>query len=207
MAMARIGILASGGGSNFQAIIDAVESGHIPDSEIVLIITDKKGAYALERAKKHSIESLHLDPKNHGSRQEYDGRIAQEMKKRKADVICMAGYMRVITSELLDAFPQKILNIHPALLPSFAGLHGQKQALDYGVKVSGATVHFADDKVDHGPIICQEAVPVKQEDTEQTLSERILAAEHRIYPKAIKWFVEKRLSISGRKVLIRESGR
>jgi len=201
--MANIAVLSSGRGSNLQAIIDSVESGFIPRSRIVAVISDKEDAYALERAKSHKIEAIHLDPKAYMTRQEYDQKVADLLIKRKTDLILLAGYMRIVTPVLLNAFKNKVLNIHPALLPSFPGLCAQKQALEWGVKVTGCTVHFVDAEVDHGPIIIQAAVPVLEEDKEEDLAKRILEQEHLIYPQAIQWFVEGRLRIVDRRVKIR----
>jgi phosphoribosylglycinamide formyltransferase 1 len=201
--MTVIGVLASGRGSNLQSIIDSVESGFIPGSKIAVVISDKADAYSLERAKKHGIESLHMDPKGYGSREEFDKAVAKELKKRKVELVVLAGYMRIVTPALIGAFKDRTMNIHPALLPSFPGLHSQRQAIEYGVKVSGCTVHFVDDQVDHGPIILQSAVPVLEGDSEDSLGKRILEQEHLIFPQAIKWFAEGRLTVHGRKVSIR----
>jgi len=200
--MVRIAVLASGRGSNFQAIIDAVESGFVKNAEIIVLIADVADAFALERAKKHDIEPLFINPKDFSSRQDFDSRIVEELKKRKVDLVLLAGYMRIITPVFVSAFKHRIMNIHPALLPSFPGLHAQKQALDYGIKVSGCTVHFVDEDVDHGPIILQKAVEVGEDDDEEALSKRILEQEHKIYPLAVKLFVEGKLSVAGRKVKV-----
>jgi phosphoribosylglycinamide formyltransferase-1 len=204
MAKTRIGVLASGRGSNFQAIIDSVESGFIKNAEIVVLISDVADAYAIERAKSHRIEALFINPKDFKSRGEFDMRIVDELKKRRVDLVLLAGYMRIITPAFVRAFKNRMMNIHPALLPSFPGLHAQLQALDYGVKVTGCTVHFVDEEVDHGPIIIQRAVEVKDDDTEETLSERIIAQEHKIYPLAVKLYAEGKISIVGRKVRVIE---
>ncbi|MEJ2696793.1 MAG: phosphoribosylglycinamide formyltransferase [Candidatus Sulfobium sp.] len=201
-----LGVLASGRGSNFQSIIDSVESGYLR-AEIKVLITDNHGAFALERARKHGVESLVMAPKEFGSRDDYFKALAGELKARGADLVVLAGFMRIVGKPLLDAFPYRVMNIHPALLPSFPGLHGQRQAVDYGVKISGCTVHFVDEGMDTGPVIIQAAVPVMHHDTEESLSERILKLEHRIYPQAIKMFADGRLEVNGRKVRIREQGR
>ncbi|MFH0862993.1 MAG: phosphoribosylglycinamide formyltransferase [Candidatus Altiarchaeota archaeon] len=201
--MANIGVLSSGRGSNLQAIIDSVESEFIPRSRIVAVISDKADAYALERAKSHGIEALHVDPEDFMTRQEYDRKVADLLIRRKTDLVLLAGYMRIVTPVLLDAFKNRVMNIHPALLPSFPGLHAQKQAIEYGVKVAGCTVHFVDSEVDHGPIIVQAAVPVLEDDTEESLAKRILEQEHLIYPQAVQWFAEGRLKVAGRKVRVR----
>jgi len=200
--MARIAVLASGRGSNLQSIIDNVESGFIPNSEIAAVVSDNAGAYALERAREHNIEAVHINPGGFKTREEYDARIAEELKRRGVDLVLLAGYMRVVTPALVQAFENRMMNIHPALLPSFPGLHGQKQALEYGVKVSGCTVHFVDSEVDHGPVIIQAAVPVLEDDTEESLSKRILEQEHLIYPQAVRWYVEGKLKVRGRRVKV-----
>jgi phosphoribosylglycinamide formyltransferase 1 len=201
-----VGVLASGRGSNFQSIIDSVESGCL-EAEIKVLIADNHDAFALERARKHGIEPLVMVPKEFGSRDDYFGKLAQELQLRDVNLVVLAGFMRIAGKPLLDAFPNRVMNIHPALLPSFPGLHGQQQASDYGVKISGCTVHFVDEGMDTGPIIIQAAVPVRYEDTEESLSERILKLEHKIYPEAIRMFAEGRLEVVGRKVRIREEGR
>lgn len=201
--MLNIGVLASGRGSNFQALIDAVESGGIKNVTLRLLLTDKPGAFALERASKHGIESLVLSPKQCSSRDAYFRIVAEEMQRREIGLIVLAGFMRIVGKPLLDAYPHRIMNIHPALLPSFPGLHGQGDAERYGVKLSGCTVHFVDEGMDTGPVIIQAAVPVLDEDTEETLSSRILKCEHQIYPEAVRLFAEGRLQVKGRKVITR----
>lgn len=205
MGALKIGVLASGRGSNFQAIIDSAESGYL-DITIALLITDNPDAFAVERAKKHGIESLVITPKECGSKEGFYLRISSELQKRGVGLVILAGFMRVVGKPLLDAFPNRVMNIHPALLPSFPGLHGQKQAVDYGVKVSGCTVHFVDEGMDTGPVIIQAAVPLRDDDTEDTLSERILKCEHRIFPAAIRLFAEGRLEVNGRKVIVKGAG-
>jgi phosphoribosylglycinamide formyltransferase-1 len=201
METLSIGVLASGRGSNFQSIIDSIDSGYLK-ANIVLLITDNPNAYAIERARKHGIETLILIPKHYASRNEYYKNIVHELKIREVGLVVLAGFMRVVGKPLVDAFRYRIMNIHPALLPSFPGLHGQGQAADYGVKISGCTVHFVDEGVDTGPIIIQAAVPAFFEDTEDVLSARILTMEHRIFPEAIRLFAENRLEVFGRKVKI-----
>ena len=205
-ARTALAVFASGRGTNFQSIIDAVESGYLR-VEIKALITDSDEAFALERAKRHGIESLVVAPRDFGSRDDYFLRLVRELQVRKVDLVVLAGFMRIVGKPLLDAFPNGVINIHPALLPSFPGLHGQRQAADYGVKISGCTVHFVDEGMDTGPIIIQAAVPVWYDDTEESLSERILGLEHKIYPEAIKLFSEGRLEVIGRKVMIRQEGR
>jgi phosphoribosylglycinamide formyltransferase-1 len=196
-----IGVLASGRGSNFQSIIDAIESGSLK-AKIVLLITDNPKAYAVERARKHGIEPLIMVPNQYGSRNDYYKAVVQELRTREVGLVVLAGFMRIIGKPLIEAYRDRVMNIHPALLPSFPGLHGQKQAQDYGVRISGCTVHFVDEGMDTGPIIIQAAVPVSFEDTEESLSERILKLEHKIFPEAIRLFSEGRLEVIGRKVKI-----
>ena len=196
-----LGVLASGRGSNFQSIIDSIASGFL-SAKIAVLITDKPDAYAIERANKHNIESLIIRPRDFSDKNAYYSHIAEELKKRDVGLVILAGFMRVVGRALVDKFRYKIVNIHPALLPSFPGLHGHKDAIDYGVKISGCTVHFVDEGVDTGPIIIQAAVPAYHDDTEDTLSERILKQEHRIFPYAIKLFAEGKISVDGRKVTI-----
>ena len=200
--MLKIGVLASGRGSNFQAIIDAVYSGKL-NVEIAVLITDNESAFAIERAKKNNIECLIILPKKYSSRDDFFKKIAEELNKRDVGLIALAGFMRIVGKPLIDAYPNKIMNIHPALLPSFPGLHGQLQALQYNVRISGCTVHFVDEGMDTGPIIIQAAVPVLQGDTEESLSERILKMEHLIYPEAIRLFSEGLITVEGRRVLVR----
>jgi phosphoribosylglycinamide formyltransferase-1 len=203
MSILRIGVLASGRGSNFQSIIDETESQRLK-AHMALLITDNPSAFAIERAKKHAIEYLVMMPKDYNSKDDYFAKIAEELKKRDIGLIVLAGFMRIVGKPLIDAFHYRIMNIHPALLPAFPGLHGQRQALKYGVKISGCTVHFVDEGMDTGPIIIQAAVPVFQDDTEETLSERILRYEHKIYPEAIRLFSEGSLEVQGQTVMIKE---
>lgn len=200
--MLTIGVLASGRGSNFQAIIDNINSGFLK-AKIAVLTTDNPQAYAIERAKKHNIEVIITRPKEFPDKDSYYKHIAEELKKRGVELVILAGFMRVVGRPLINAFKNKIMNIHPALLPSFPGLHGQKQAVDYGVKISGCTVHFVDDGVDTGPTIIQAAVPVYNDDTEDSLSERILKQEHKIFPYAIKLFSEGRITVEERKVIVK----
>jgi phosphoribosylglycinamide formyltransferase-1 len=200
--MLNLGVLASGRGSNFQAIIDEIKAGRL-NASIKLLIVDNPDAYAIERAKKHSIEYLYINPKDFSSRDDFFKKMADELKARDVDLVVLAGFMRIVKKPLINAFPNRIMNIHPALLPSFPGLHGQKQAVDYGVKIIGCTVHFVDEGIDTGPIIIQAAVPVSPTDTEETLSARILKLEHKIFPEAIRLYAEGRLSVEGRVVKIK----
>lgn len=197
----RIAIFLSGRGSNFMAIHEATMAGKI-NAEIVLVFSNKEDAPGLKIARERNLEVLFLDPKAYPSREDYDKEIIKEIKKRNVDLICLAGYMRILTPLFCEEFNTCIMNIHPALLPSFPGLHVQKKALEWGAKYSGATVHFVTPEVDMGPIILQAVVPVLQDDTEDTLSERILKEEHKIYPEAVRLFFEGKLEVKGRRVFI-----
>ena len=197
----KVGVLASGRGSNFQSIIDAIKENRLK-AKVCLLITDNPSAFAIERARKHSIEHLVLKPKEFSSRDAFYIAAAEALKQKDVGLVVLAGFMRIVGKPLIDAFPNRIMNIHPALLPSFPGLHAQKQAIDYGVKISGCTVHFVDEGMDTGPVIIQAAVPVYHTDTEEALSERILKLEHKIYPEAIRLFSEGRLKVEGRSVKI-----
>jgi phosphoribosylglycinamide formyltransferase-1 len=200
--MLKLGVLASGRGSNFQSIIDEIEAGSL-NASINLLITDNPDAYAIERAKKQSIKYLYLNPHDFKSKNDFYTRIAKELVKRDVDLVILAGFMRIVGKPLIEAFPNRIMNIHPALLPAFPGLHSQKQAVDYGVRVSGCTVHFVDEGMDTGPIIIQAAVVVSPDDTDDTLSERILRLEHKIFPYAIRLYSEGRLYADGRTIKIK----
>jgi phosphoribosylglycinamide formyltransferase-1 len=197
----RVAVLLSGRGSNFRALHDAMLAGTI-DAEIVLVFSNKAEAPGLQTARERGLETLHLDPKTFPSKEAYDEVIVAELKKRDVDLVCLAGYMKIITPFFCQVYRNQIMNIHPALLPSFPGLHAQKQAVDYGVRYSGATVHFVWEEVDAGPIILQAVVPVYQDDTEETLADRILEQEHKIYPEAVRLYFEGRLEVRGRKVFI-----
>lgn len=197
-----IGVLASGRGSNFQAIIDSIRSGYI-NARIAALITDNPEAFAIRRAEENNIEALILKPRDFQDKDAYYTRIAEELTSRGVQLVVLAGFMRVAGKKLIDAFRNSIINIHPAILPSFPGLHGQKQAVEYGVKLSGCTVHFVDEGVDTGPVIMQAAVPVYDDDTEDLLSERILKQEHRILPRVIRLFSEGKLTVQGRKVVVK----
>ena len=198
----RIAVFLSGRGSNFMAIHDAIVAGAI-NAEIVLVFSNKKEAPGLKIAEERNLETLYLNPKKFQSREAYDEAIIHEVKKKGVDLICLAGYMKILTSLFCTTFENRILNIHPALLPSFPGLHVQQKAIDWGVRFSGATVHFVTADVDMGPIILQAVVPVLQNDTEETLSDRILKEEHQIYPEAVKLYFDGRIEVKGRRVFIR----
>jgi phosphoribosylglycinamide formyltransferase-1 len=198
----KLGILLSGRGSNFRAIFDAIQSGFIKNAKIEVVISNKADAQGLKFAKDNKLNAIFLNPKDFFSRSEYDRKLVEILKNYSVDLVCLAGFMRIVGEEVVNAFENKILNIHPSLLPSFPGLNAQRQALEYGVKITGCTVHFVDTKVDHGPIVLQAAVEVKEDDTVETLSNRILTYEHKIYPYAVKLFVEGKLRVLGRKVQI-----
>ena len=194
----RIAVLISGRGSNLQAIIDAV-AGHRLEATLAIVISNRADAGGLDRARDAGIEALHLSPKDYADRDKYDEALAKILHARQVDLVCLAGYMRVVGPGLLKAFPDRILNIHPSLLPAFPGLDAQRQALDHGVQVSGATVHLVTDGLDDGPIVLQAAVPVKPDDTVDTLAARILAQEHSIYPEAIAKVLAGGWTIEGRR--------
>lgn len=183
--MSRIAVLISGRGSNLQSIIDAIAERRL-DATLAVVISNRAEAAGLNRAKDAGIEAMHLSPKVYADRDSYDAAVADLLRARHVDLVCLAGYMRVVGPRLLAAFPNRILNIHPSLLPAFPGLDAQKQALDHGVRISGATVHLVTGGLDDGPIVLQAAVPVHPDDTVETLSARILVEEHRLYPEAIQ---------------------
>ncbi|MHB8908321.1 MAG: phosphoribosylglycinamide formyltransferase [Syntrophales bacterium] len=199
-----IGVLVSGSGSNLQSIIDHIEKGML-DASIRIVISNISDAYALERCVDHGIPTAVVDHHAFGSREEFDRRVITILKSSGIELVVMAGFMRILSDEFFKAFPLRIMNIHPALLPSFPGTHVQQKALEYGVKFSGCTVHFADGGVDSGPIIIQSVVPVYDDDDAERLSERILKEEHKIYPQAIQYYAEGKIEIVGRKVFIRGS--
>ncbi len=197
-----LGVLASGRGSNLQAILDACARPGFP-ARVVVVISDRERAQALERARAAGVEARFINPKDFADREAFDLALVREFTARQVGLVCSAGFMRILSPVFVRAFAGRVVGVHPALLPAFPGLHAQRQALAYGVRVAGATVHFVDDGVDTGPIILQASVPVHPDDTEETLSARILLEEHRLYPEAIRLFAEGRLTIAGRKVLIR----
>ena len=199
----RVGVLVSGRGSNLQALLDACARPGYP-AEVVVVISDRERAVALDRARVAGVEALVVNPKDFADREAFDLALVRELTARRVGLVCTAGFMRILSSAFTRAFAGRAMNIHPSLLPAFPGLHAQRQALDHGAKVAGATVHFLDEgAVDTGPIILQASVPVQPDDTEDTLSARILAEEHRLYPEAVRLFAEGRLSIAGRRVLVR----
>jgi phosphoribosylglycinamide formyltransferase-1 len=197
----RIGALASGGGTNLQAIIDRCADGSI-DAEIVQLICNNPGAGALDRAEKAGIPCRIINHRDFSDRNDFDRAVVEALQETEVDLVVLAGFMRIVTETILDVYPNRVMNIHPALLPSFPGLHVQKKAIDYGAKFSGCTVHFVDTGVDTGPIIIQAVVPIFDNDTEETLSARILEREHQIYPRAIQLFAENRLKIEARRVIV-----
>ncbi|MSN25683.1 MAG: phosphoribosylglycinamide formyltransferase [Geobacter sp.] len=197
----RLAVLVSGSGTNLQAIIDSIEAGDI-DATIACVISNKRDVFALERAAKHGITVVVHENSGFANRQEYDLATVEILRQYGVNLVVLAGFMRILTENMINAFPNAIINIHPALLPSFPGLHAQQQAIDYGVRYSGCTVHFVDCGTDTGPIILQSVVPVDANDTEETLSAKIQKEEHRIYPAAIKLFVDGKIKVKGRKVLI-----
>jgi phosphoribosylglycinamide formyltransferase-1 len=196
----RIGVLISGRGSNLQALIDAVAAGTL-NAEITIVIANKADAAGLERARAAGIETMILDHRGYASRDDYDAAVATELRNRGVSLVCLAGFMRLIGPRLLDAFPNAILNIHPSLLPAFPGVNAQTQALDHGVKISGATVHLVTGELDGGPIVVQSSVPVRDDDTADLLSARILIEEHRLYPEAVRIILDGRWRLEGRRLI------
>ena len=207
--MIRLGVLASGGGTNLQAILDACAARRI-SAEVAVVVSNVPGAGALERARQAGVATEVIPSKGVTDREAYDLRLVETLRAHRVDLVCLAGYMRLVTPAFLRAFgptPEtrgcpRVVNVHPGLLPSFPGLHAQRQCVEYGARFAGCTVHFVDEGTDTGPVIVQAVVPVEPDDTEETLARRILAQEHRIYPQAIQWFAEGRLSVQGRKVLV-----
>lgn len=198
----RIGVLISGSGTNLQAIIDACADGRIEGS-VAIVVSTHENAFGLERARKAQIPALYIDRTKYDHFSSYNDAIREALTAHDVNVVVMAGYMRLLGREVLDAFPGRVLNIHPALLPAFPGASGIRDAFEYGVKITGVTVHFADEDFDRGPVIAQEAVPIAEDDTLQTLEAKIHEAEHRLYPQALQWIAEERVHIEGRKVHIR----
>lgn len=197
----KVAVMASGRGSNFQAIIDSSERGETPHAEIVHLITDKKDAYVIQRATNHGIDYTIIESKN-CSRKEFEKKALEVLKNEKIDVIVLAGFMRILTSQFINSYKNKIINIHPSLLPSFPGAHAHRDTIKYGSKISGCTVHLVDEGVDTGPIIMQASVKVDNNETEETLSQKILPLEHELMPKALELFCSKKLIIDGRNVSI-----
>jgi len=200
-----LGVLASGRGSNLQAILDACARPGFP-ARVAVVISDRERAPALDRARAAGVGALWVDPKDFADREAFDLALVRKLESRGVGLVCHAGFMRILSPAYVRAFAGRALNIHPSLLPAFPGLHAQRQALDHGAKVAGATVHFLDESVDTGPIVAQAAVPVEPGDTEETLAARILVQEHRLYPEAIRLFAEGRLRIQGRRVIVLPEG-
>ena len=196
----KLAVLVSGRVSNLQAIIDRIES-NVLSAEIALVISNVKDAYALERAHKHGLESIFLDPKSYPDRNGYEQALVERIQSKSVDLICLAGFMRVLGNHFIETFSGRIINIHPSLLPAFPGLRVQKRALEHGARFSGCTVHYVNEEVDGGPIILQTVVPIYDNDNEASLSKRILEQEHIAYPEAIQLIIEDRLTLSGRRVL------
>ncbi|MFH1092465.1 MAG: phosphoribosylglycinamide formyltransferase [Pseudomonadota bacterium] len=201
MSKLKLGVLVSGGGSNLQSIIDHIETGKLA-AEIAVVVSNVPGAGGLTRAAKHGLKQAVIDHRDFTVRKDFDRRLIQVLKEHGVELVVLAGYMRLVSQTLLEAFPGRVMNIHPALLPSFPGTHVWQDEVDYGVKFAGCTVHFVDEGTDTGPIICQAVVPVLDDDTADTLAARILRQEHRLYPMAIELFAQGRLKIEGRRVKV-----
>lgn len=199
----RVGVLASGRGSNLQAILDAAAHPRYP-ARVAVVVSDREGAAALERATAAGVPAVFVNPKDYADRDAYDAALAGTLRDHEVGLVCLAGFMRILSPAFVHVFDGRILNVHPSLLPAFPGLHPHRQALEHGVRISGATVHFVEADVDTGPIVLQAAVPVEPGDTEATLAARVLVEEHRLYPAAVRLFAEGRLRISGRRVIVGE---
>ena len=200
--MKNIAVLASGEGTNLEAILEAGERGDIKNGRVVIVVSDRERAPALDRARRRGIKAVYIDPAGYSKRQDYDLCLVSIFKEESIDLVVLAGFMRLLSPSFIKAFPMKIMNIHPALLPAFSGTNGIEQAFEYGVKVTGCTVHFVDEGLDSGPVILQEAVPVIQYESINTLEDRIHAVEHRIYPVAIGLFCRDKLEVKGRRCYI-----
>jgi phosphoribosylglycinamide formyltransferase-1 len=194
-----LGILISGRGSNMEAILQAIDDGRV-EARVGLVVSNVEGAPGLERARERGVETVVLDHRGR-TREEHDERVLAELERRGVDLVCLAGYMRLLSPLFVRTYRNRVLNIHPSLLPAFPGLHAQRQAIAYGAKVSGCTVHFVDEQLDHGPIILQRTVPVEPDDVEETLSARILAEEHRAYPEAVRLVASGLVRVEGRRVV------
>ncbi len=199
----KIAVLISGSGSNLQSIIDSIAR-QVLDARITLVLSNKKQAFGLERAARSNIETRVVEHTRFGSREDFDRQVVKDIRDSGAEAVILAGFMRILSPYFINAFPERILNIHPALLPSFPGVDGQRQAAEYGVKLSGCSVHFVDEKMDHGPLVIQAAVPAFADDDGKSLGSRILALEHCIFPQAIQWLAQGRLEINGRKVQVKD---
>jgi len=199
----KISVLVSGRGTNLQSVIDAIESGEIKNAEIACVISNKKEAYALQRAENHGIEKIFVNPADFDSRFEYDEKVLSILKEKETDLVLLAGYLKIISDSIITEYKNKIINIHPSLLPSFKGLNAQEQAIDYGVKFTGCTVHFVEPDLDAGPIIMQKVIPVLENDTAESLSDRLLVEENKAYREVVKLFAEGKLEVNGRIVKIK----
>ena len=199
----QVGVLVSGRGSNLQSILDAALEPAFP-AEVALVISDRERAFALERSEAAGVRAEFVNPKDYGDRAAFDAAVSARLVEAGTELVCLAGYMRILGPEFVRTWSGRLLNIHPSLLPAFPGLRAQRQALEYGAKVAGATVHFVDDGVDTGPVILQASVPVRDDDTEDSLSHRILAEEHRLYPEAVRLYALGRLRLAGRRVRIED---
>ena len=197
----RLGILISGRGSNLQAILDACGDGRL-DASVAVVISNRAKAMGLDRARRAGVPTRVVRHKDYASREEFDRELVEALREHEADLVCLAGFMRILSPVLVRAFPGRILNVHPSLLPAFVGLDAQRQALEHGAKVSGCTVHLVDEELDHGPILLQATVPVEEDDSEESLSARILEREHELYPRAIQLILDGRVSIEGRRARI-----
>ncbi len=202
----RIGVLLSGRGSNFEALADSVAAGRIPNAEIAVVVSNREGAPGIERARARGIPAVVI-PSKGLEREAYDRLVVTALEEQRVDLVCLAGYMRLLSAHFVKKFPNRILNIHPSLLPAFPGLEAQRQALEHGAKFSGCTVHFVDENLDAGPIILQAVIPIEDADTPETLAERILREEHRIYSEAVRIVLEGRYRIEGRRVLGTSEGK
>lgn len=199
--MLKLGVLISGNGSNLQAIIDACENGSL-QAVIAVVISNKESAYGLERARKHGLNNIFIDPKMFDTRQDYDTEILKHLKENDVELVVHAGYMRLISDMLLEAYPMRHINVHPSLLPSFPGISAIKDAYEYGVKITGVTIHFVDSGIDTGPVILQDIVRIEENDSLESLEDKVHAVEHRLYPQALKLYIEGKLEVNGRKVQI-----
>ena len=198
----RVGVLFSGSGTNLQAIIDGADASY----EVVVAVSDRADAYGLERARNAGIAAIHVDPKRYEAREAFNEALADALREHNVDLVCLAGFMRILAPNFVKAFENRILNIHPALLPAFPGGHAVRDVLEWGAQVTGCTVHFVDEEVDHGPILLQEAVPIRANDDEETLHARIKEVEHRLYPEAIRLVASGHVRIDGRRVVISPGG-
>ena len=196
-----LGVLISGRGSNLQAILDAIAEGRL-DACVGVVVSNQADAQGLERAEKAGLPTAVVSHKDYDSREAFDEAVLAQLKSHDVDIVCLAGFMRILSSVLVRAFPSRILNIHPSLLPAFAGLHAQRQAVEHGAKVSGCTVHLVDEELDHGPILLQAPVPVEEGDSEESLSARILEHEHKLYPVAIQLILDGKVRVDGRRAVI-----